>query len=270
MWNLQHYRNPYPDLSALLPTQSNSSMPRSLFSRASSSHKSTWEAVEHQEIAPVSIYSGSTIRITPLSTEFVSHTYIINTPSSVSPVSSLSSRSPSPAPSTIRRPRSVLAAYIARPFSRSRSFASIKSIDTASVSSYSGSEATYDPERTPRTSTTSLLIDDAEAKYEQIGLQAQQKEERDTSEPSFTIRDALIFARDQLTCSPEVKSLGGNVLAVEGWSVTRLQSGNQDRVQIRYYGQPARAVFPSSSSRKLLSLPRNRPPSIDILRDSWF
>ncbi|KAG8870264.1 hypothetical protein FRB97_000180 [Tulasnella sp. 331] len=245
-------------------------MSRSLFSRASSSRESSWEVVDHQEIAPTSIYSGSAVHLTPLSLELVCHTYTIDRIcASGSHYSPESSRSPSPAPSTVRRPRSALAAYLTKePFrslSRTPSRDSLQP-DDESVLSYYGSEDTYDPDRTPRTSMTSLPSDETDVKYDQLRLRAQI--ERDEESSHYTLRDALIFARDQLMCSPEVTSFGGNVLSVERWSVTRLQRGNQERLLVRYCGQPARATFPSSSTRKWLSLPRNRPPFMEILHGS--
>ncbi|KAG8986909.1 hypothetical protein FRB94_002388 [Tulasnella sp. JGI-2019a] len=65
-----------------------------------------------------------------------------------------------------------------------------------------------------------------------------------------------------------MKKAGGNVLFCEGWQVTRLRKNNQYRLQVRYFGRPAKAVFTAPSSRSQL-LPPSSPPFLDLLEDAW-
>jgi len=79
------------------------------------------------------------------------------------------------------------------------------------------------------------------------------------------MRDALVLARSQLLASAEASKDGGNVLFLEGWSVTRLRrSTGQHRLQVRYFGRPAKAVLLAASSK----IPTTVPPFMDILEDS--
>jgi len=56
-------------------------------------------------------------------------------------------------------------------------------------------------------------------------------------------KSALQFARSQLVNSEELTKLGANALYSERWSVTRLRKGGHHRLQITYFGRPARAVL---------------------------
>ncbi|KAG8898451.1 hypothetical protein FRB99_007432 [Tulasnella sp. 403] len=71
-------------------------------------------------------------------------------------------------------------------------------------------------------------------------------------------REALIFARNQFLASTELRKLGSNVLFFEGWSVTKFRKGEQYRLQVRYCGRPAKAVFSAPPSPSF-------PPFMDIL-----
>lgn len=106
------------------------------------------------------------------------------------------------------------------------------------------------------------------------------------------MRDALTYSREQLLNGSEMKKAGGNVLFCEGsvslslplfatpfyfadrdsfdrWQVTRLRKNNQYRIQVRYFGRPARAVFAAPASRAQL-VPSSGPPFMDLLGDAWY
>lgn len=107
------------------------------------------------------------------------------------------------------------------------------------------------------------------------------------------MRDALVFAREQLLHSSEMKKAGGNVLFFEGcailsrdispvtseltgtfvrfrWSVTRMKKLDRYRLQVRYIGRPAKATFSTSTSPDPSAFPNSGPPFMDLLEESWY
>ncbi|KAG8990943.1 hypothetical protein FRB90_001538 [Tulasnella sp. 427] len=79
------------------------------------------------------------------------------------------------------------------------------------------------------------------------------------------VRDAVVFARNELLASVEMRKLGANVLFFEGWSVTKLRKGSSDqyRLQVRYTGRPAVAVFHSAARTTPMV-----PPFLDVT-EGW-
>ncbi|KIO20870.1 hypothetical protein M407DRAFT_29530 [Tulasnella calospora MUT 4182] len=78
------------------------------------------------------------------------------------------------------------------------------------------------------------------------------------------VRDAIVFARNELLGSIELRKLGANVFCFEGWSVTKFRKGSSDqyRLQVCYTGRPAKAVFPSGDA------PPTVPPFLDVT-EGW-
>ncbi|KAG9008097.1 hypothetical protein FRB94_013754 [Tulasnella sp. JGI-2019a] len=202
----------------------------------------TWAVEDFKEVAPVPAYfGGSGVEIVSIAQNEISHTYTFDAPST----SSLSS--PSSANLKMRprmsRTASSNGSSSRLPFlSRISSIASNESDD----SSYSSSS------------------DDSFSSTESVnGLPT-----RTLQHDHVCMRDALTYAREQLIKGSEMKKAGGNVLFCEGWQVTRLRKNNQYRLQVRYFGRPAKAVFTAPSSRSQF-LPPSSPPFLDLLEDAW-
>ncbi|RPD63159.1 hypothetical protein L226DRAFT_564446 [Lentinus tigrinus ALCF2SS1-7] len=51
------------------------------------------------------------------------------------------------------------------------------------------------------------------------------------------LRGAVVFAQQLLLQEAEAK--GYNVFLTQGWKVTRLRKGKQERAEVRYWGRPA-------------------------------
>ncbi|KAI1797678.1 hypothetical protein LXA43DRAFT_260417 [Ganoderma leucocontextum] len=66
---------------------------------------------------------------------------------------------------------------------------------------------------------------------------------------------AVAFARKTLLQDAVAK--GYNVFLTEGWKVSRLRRGKQQRAEVRYWGRPAYANRPA--------LPREMPPFLAML-----
>ncbi|KAH9921951.1 uncharacterized protein BXZ73DRAFT_51520 [Epithele typhae] len=54
------------------------------------------------------------------------------------------------------------------------------------------------------------------------------------------LRGAVVFARERLLRDAAAK--GYNVFLIEGWKVTHLRKGKQERAEVRYWGRPAYAA----------------------------
>lgn len=56
------------------------------------------------------------------------------------------------------------------------------------------------------------------------------------------------------------------------WQVTRLRKNNQYRLQVRYFGRPAKAMFktPNASVECPIGSPSSSPPFMDMLEDPWY
>ncbi|KAG8922924.1 hypothetical protein FRC01_013445 [Tulasnella sp. 417] len=79
-----------------------------------------------------------------------------------------------------------------------------------------------------------------------------------------SVRDAIVFARNELLGSVELRKQGANVFFFEGWSVTKFRKGSSDqyRLQVCYTGRPAKAIFPSGD------VPPTFPPFLDVT-EGW-
>ncbi|KAI0735398.1 hypothetical protein C8Q76DRAFT_712119 [Earliella scabrosa] len=71
------------------------------------------------------------------------------------------------------------------------------------------------------------------------------------------LRDAVIFARQRLLQDASAK--GYNIFLTEGWKVTHLRKGKQQRAEVRYWGRPAFTTVKPSQPRM--------PPFLAMLDD---
>ncbi|KAG9014039.1 hypothetical protein FRB94_000236 [Tulasnella sp. JGI-2019a] len=220
-------------------------MPSLILSRGTP--EPTWEIVDHQEISAVPIYYGdSEFEIISVSLQVVSRTYTFNAPSASStssrPVPPLLPPKPHQSATSSPRRRSTLirSSFLPCPFRRASSTSNQSSEDEASSHELPSDYATSMPSSSPS--------------------------DTDGEEKHISIRDAVIFARQQLLTSSDFKRVGGNVFYTEGWSVTRLRKGNQHRLQVRYFGRPAHVAFLIASP----SIPSSQPPFIEMLQGSWY
>ncbi|KAG8904917.1 hypothetical protein FRB99_001015 [Tulasnella sp. 403] len=208
-----------------------------------------WEVVDHKQIAQVPMFLDvPDVEIVSVFPNDVSHTYTFQGPVS-SPMSSAASspksrnRTLSSSPSSKRPP--LISKFVHATSSCGRQFllhlSHHSKSRTHSSASSSDSESDYDDVRTIH---SSHHIDHSTGS-------------------DFTLaqtKAALKFARSQLLSSAEFKSLGANALFSEAWSITRLRKGtDQYRLQIRYSGRPAYAIFPSSAPQT--------PPFMDLLAE---
>ncbi|KAG8878759.1 hypothetical protein FRB97_002300 [Tulasnella sp. 331] len=228
-------------------------MPSLILSRGTP--EPTWEVVDHQEISAVpTYYGGSDIELTKVSPQFVSRTYTFNAPvSSSHPATTL------PGP---KRQRSVLSALKRRSTSKS---------STSSTSSPPGSPSrVLCPIRRATSSSSSSSDDEAPSSTSSCAASmtsnSEQYQGHQAEEKHISMSEAVIFARQQLLDCSDVKQFGGDVLYMEGWSVTRLRKGTQHRLQVRYFGRPARVALLSPSS----SIPTSKPPFMEMLEGSWY
>ncbi|KAG9026009.1 hypothetical protein FS837_004755 [Tulasnella sp. UAMH 9824] len=143
-------------------------------------------------------------------------------------------------PSKVQSPR--------RTHSRSSSVSSISSLLTLSRSSSNASSESEGG------SSTSSRASSRKAK----------EDVRPTELSPQTVRDAIVFARNELLGSIELRKLGANVFFFEGWSVTKFRKGSSDqyRLQVCYTGRPAKAIFLSEGA------PPTFPPFLDVT-EGW-
>ncbi|KAG9038180.1 hypothetical protein FRB95_002620 [Tulasnella sp. JGI-2019a] len=210
----------------------------------------TWEVVDHQEISAVPTYHGNSagFEITSVSPHVVTRTYTFNAPASSSKLAP---------PLTPKRQRSVLSVLKRKSTSASSSSSPSRTPSFlrcpsrhSSASTCTSEDESSEPASSTRSCASSTMSSDVEHEEEK----------------HISMREAVIFARQQLMNSSDVKRVRGDILYSEGWSVTRLRKGNQHRLEVKYFGRPARIALLSPSS----STPSSQPPFMEMLEDSWY
>ncbi|KAG9025425.1 hypothetical protein FRB95_010196 [Tulasnella sp. JGI-2019a] len=212
-----------------------------------------WEVVDYKEIAPVpACFENSDVSVISIAQRDISQIYTFDAPVSPAPPPPPNPPSMSITAKLQRRLSSATATSPQAPRRRFTLTRSSSSISTNSSASDSSSDESTGSGLTFASSTDSVH-----------GFRK--------LEHPICMRDALIFARDQLLKSAEMKLAGGNVLFFEGWAVTRLRKNDRYRLQVRYFGRPAKAAFTSAvaASTHAHSIPKSNPPFMNMLEDSW-
>ncbi|TBU49733.1 hypothetical protein BD309DRAFT_758074 [Dichomitus squalens] len=73
------------------------------------------------------------------------------------------------------------------------------------------------------------------------------------------LKDAVVFARQ--TLMEDAAEKGYNVFLTEGWKVTHLRRGKQERAEVRYWGRPAcvQGTVPRAQTPPFLTMLDDRP-----------
>ncbi|KAG8878767.1 hypothetical protein FRB97_002308 [Tulasnella sp. 331] len=215
-----------------------------LLSRKSS--EATWVVEDVKEVAPVPAYfGGSGVEIVSIAQNEISQIYTFDAPTSTS------ASNPNSANLKMRR---------------QMSFGSRKSSlgGTSSRLPFLSRISSIASDESDCSSTSSSSDDSYGSSNESVnGLPT-----RTLHHDRVCMRDALTYSREQLLNGSEMKKTGGNVLFCEGWQVTRLRKNNQYRIQVRYFGRPAKAVFTAPSSHSQFA-PSSSPPFMDLLQEDW-
>ncbi|KAG8935475.1 hypothetical protein FRC02_008026 [Tulasnella sp. 418] len=189
---------------------------------------SHWETIENKQVAPVPVYfDDATVQITSIASEDISKTYTFDGPNSIPSLS----RSMSP---------------------KTRRLSLLKPPGSP------GSRFSFRLSRSPSPSSSNHEDFD-----EEDSTDSHSRDSRDFS-PSHA-KEALVYARNQLLSSNDLRKMGGNVLFFEGWTVTKLRRGSRYRLVVTYRGRPAFAVHTHPGSSALPS----SPPFMDILGDGY-
>ncbi|KAG8857193.1 hypothetical protein FRB96_005867 [Tulasnella sp. 330] len=206
-----------------------------------------WEVVDYKEIAPVPAYfDGSGVSIVSVAPYDISQTYTFDAPTAPPPIP------PNPTSMSI-------SSKLQRKLSNATALSPKASRRRFTLSRTSSAESTASSDSSSSTSSTDESVTYASSTDSVNGFRR--------LEQHISMRDALIFARDQLLKGADMKVAGGNVLFFEGWAVTRLRKENRYRLQVRYFGRPARAVF-TSTALSSHSVPKSSPPFMDMLEDT--
>ncbi|KAG8936540.1 hypothetical protein FRC03_005471 [Tulasnella sp. 419] len=220
----------------------------------------SWEVVEHREVTPVpSYFDDSGIEITSISPHDVTQTFTFDRPVWLPPPSPSSSPSSSPTSKTARIKSKL---HLTR--SRSSSVNTQQNFPT--VSSFlpslpSSLMRSYSYNSVSSASDATSSDDEPSSSDSSYNSSLRSASGSRDFTPSQT-RDALIFSRNQLLNSNELRKMGANVLFFEGWTVTKLRKGNAHRLQIKYTGRPAVATYSSPPSP-------SHPPFMDILGEQY-